>query len=121
MKYELKKKSKLPEVEKYLVGELSEYLCYALREVHAGAARVLERLNIECLQLVRMLKQTEFFSHDSVNQIPDPNVAAHFLQIFSGATGRLLDLGVIFTHHDSKQGTYAYHWTYVGRLVRDTV
>jgi hypothetical protein len=121
LKYELKEKSKFSDAESYLTEKLSEYISCALLEQHAEATRVLQRLNIECLQLLAIVKRTEYFSHDSVKQIADENVAAQFNQIFSTATNRLLDLGVIFTHHDSASSTYAYHWTYVGQLVRERI
>lgn len=50
-------------------------------------------------------KQTSYFADDADR--------------FPYKVSRLLEVGIIFTDHNSKLGTYAYHYSYVGSLARD--
>ena len=121
IEYELAEKAQAADARKLLIDKLTEYVREALKELHADATRILQRLNIECLQLLRFLKAVDYFSHANLKQAGDENAINHFESIFTNATNRLLDLGVIYTNHDAEKGTYAFHWTYVGGLVKERV
>lgn len=121
LQYELAEKAQAAEAGKLLIKKLTEYVREALKELHADATRILQRMNIECLQLLRFLKGVEYFSYENMKQAGDENAIKHFESIFTNATNRLLDLGVIYTKHDASKGTYAFHWTYVGGLLKERV
>jgi len=121
--YELNDNTQIEKAEERLVGYLTHAIATALREQHAAAERTLRQLNIECLQFLQFVKKMSYFSHDTGKAIEkeNPEAAKLFAAIFGGATSRLLDLQVIFTDVDAKNNHYAYHWTYVGALVKDRV
>jgi hypothetical protein len=118
LQYTLKDKASVDAMADEVTDKLIEYIEAALREEHAEVARILERLNLECLQLLTFVKGVEYFSHDTLTQVQDLNLKKQLESIFPVAVNRLLDLGVIATHHDKNRGGYAYHWTYFGDLVR---
>lgn len=121
IEYELSDKSQAAKIEAGLTADLSKAIGKALAEQHAAAETALQKLNIECLQFMQFVKKIDYFSHDTVKAIGNADAARNFQQLLSVATNRLLDLGIIFTHVDSKSSSYAYHWTYVGDLVRRRV
>jgi hypothetical protein len=92
---------------KRLIEELRGAISDGLSQDHAQAARLVRKLDRKVMAFLRAAsaKKAPYFADDADR--------------FSYEISRLLEAGIIFTHHDPKLGTYAYHWTYVGSLARD--
>ena len=118
--YLLKEQAQEDSARRKLVEKLSEYVEIALRERHAAATRTTQQFNADCFLLVRVLKGVDFFSHDTFNQAPE-DLRPKLREVFPRTVDRLLDLGVIYTDFNAGAGTYAYHWTYLGELVKALV
>lgn len=116
--YSLTDQAQEQSARKGLVGKLSKYLTQALNELHADAIRTTQKLNADCFLLVRYVSRVEYFSHETVTLEGNPELRQKLQEIFPETVDRLLDLGVIFTHHDQTLGTYSYHWTYLGDRVK---
>lgn len=118
LKYALDDESKIKAAGRDVIDELSHYIGVVLKAEHAEAERIQRRLNVECLKLMDLVKGSEYFSHASLAQIQDARARQEAEAIFPGTVTRLLDLGVIRSEHDWKHSTYAYHWTYIGNIIR---
>ncbi len=120
VQFELKNDEKRVEVRKGLIKNLAEYIEMALGEEHDQANRIFRRLDLKSLELLRLVKEERFFSHQSKEKILlrlGGDAAATFDAILGDAVIRLLDLGIIFSDYDKAKSLYAYHWTYLGQLI----
>ena len=95
------------EIKKRLTAELRGAISNGLSQDHAQAARLVRKLDRKVMAFLRAAsaKKAQYFEDDANR--------------FSYEISRLLDAGILFTDHNPKLGTYAYHWTYVGSLARD--
>ena len=95
------------DVKKRLTEELGSAISDCLLRDHSQAARLVRQLDRKVMAFLRnaSAKKTTYFADDADR--------------FPYEISRLLEAGIIFTDHDARLGTYAYHWTYVGTLARD--
>lgn len=95
------------DVKKQLIEEHCGAISDGLSRDHWQAARLVRKLDRKVMAFLRAAsaKKAPYFEDDADR--------------FPYEISRLLEAGIIFTDHNSKLGTYAYHWTYVGLLVRD--
>lgn len=95
------------DVKKQLTEELCGAICDGLSRDHAQAARLVRKPDRKVMAFLRAAstKNAPYFADDADR--------------FPYEITRLLEAGIIFTDHNAKLGTYAYHWTYVGSLARD--
>jgi len=101
------------EVRTKLAGEIKGAIEVMALSEHQQVATVRGRLDVRCLRLMQQYaSQPSFPSPDTTNY----GELLASLPI-DAAVERLLDLGVIRADVDTRQGLYAYHWTYLGDLV----
>lgn len=95
------------DVKKRLIEEVRSAISNGLSRDHAQAARLIRKLDrkVMAFLLKASAKKAPSFADDADR--------------FPYEISRLLEEGIIFTNHNPKLGTYAYHWTYVGSLARD--
>jgi hypothetical protein len=98
---------------KKLVEAIRIQVRLAVDALHEKTAEIISRLDIGSHGLMSL-----FGTRDSFHLPPMTNKGEilTFTQ-FHAAAVRLLDLGVIVAAYDPRQGLYAYHWTYAGKLV----
>ena len=94
-------------VQTRLTNELCGAISDGLSRDHEQAARLIRKLDRKVMAFLRAAsaKKAPYFADDADR--------------FPYEISRLLEAGIIFTDHNPKLGTYAYHWTYVGSLARD--
>lgn len=113
IQYELDEQSDRVPVEKSFDSSLSRAIVAALQSTHSAADRAERRLNEDCLKLIGWTEKLSSFPDDVVRmQLPNS---------YRTTIDRLLDLELLFTHIAQDQPHYAYHWTYVGELVRSAI
>ena len=95
------------EVKKWLTEELCGAISNGLSRDHEQAARLVRKLDRKVMAFLR---------DASANKAP---CFADDADRFPYEVRQLLEAGIIFTDHNPKLGTYAYHWSYVGSLARD--
>ena len=95
------------DVQGRLIKEFCGAISDGLARDHAQAIRLVRKLDRKVIAFLRAAsaKKAPYFA-DDVDRFPYE-------------ISRLLETGIVFTDHNPKLGTYAYHWTYVGALVRD--
>jgi len=84
----------------------------AMDAVHEGTNDIISKLDTNCHDWMHIQGKADSF------HLRDPVNKAQLLEFqrYYQALTRLLDLGLICTHYDIPHKTYAYHWTYQGRL-----
>lgn len=99
-------------------SEFTNNLVGALRSAEASELRKVERarqrLDVGCLQLIYEYRNVEYFAEP--NPMIEPEKASAIGPLFERTIPRLLDLGLLFANQ-GEDGSYAYHWTYLGKRV----
>jgi len=106
----------LKDVSKKLEGDLLLALRSAIANEHEEVNRIIECLDVNCLNLIQKYGKTDCFSAptDFVLGVPQGELDT---PAFNCAVERLLGLGVLRCDVNPAEGLYAYHWTYIGTLV----
>jgi hypothetical protein len=98
-----------------LAGELAIAINGVSQSEHAAEEEAIASIDVNCLNLMRAYGERDSFA------APDPNRTeiggALDTAKISSAVLRLLDLRLIRSDVDPRQGLYAYHWTYIGKRV----
>ena len=95
------------ELKKWIKKSIVKVEAHDLRKVDAA----IKRLDLCCLNLMSIHSQNNYFS------VPDLNVMPFTDQEkFNSAAIRLLELDLLRAEIDGN-GTYAHHWTYLGKKV----
>jgi len=113
VRYSLHQASDRELVKAKLESDLSIAILGALQSTHAAAERAQRRLNEDCLRLIVWTAKC--------NSFPDEVAKQCNLSDFRATIDRMLDLDLLFTHVAPDKPHYAYHWTYVGELVRSAL
>ncbi len=108
--------SKLKDARVELEGKLLLAVRSALANEHEQVAEIIASLDVNCLLLIRKYGTAEYFSAPSgfVLGVPQGELDT---PSFHRAVERLLSLRVLWCDVAPSQGRYAYHWTYLGKLV----
>lgn len=95
------------DVKKQLIEDFRGAISDGISPDHAQAARLVRKLDRRVMAFLRAAsaKKAQYYADDADR--------------FTYEISRLLETGIIVTDHNSKLGTYAYHWTYVGSLARE--
>lgn len=81
-------------------------------------ANVRTKLDIRCLKLLHVTAAMRSFPEPDAKTIAQyPQLGTIPLDQFNAAAVRLLELGVLWAHTDPEKGLYAYHWTYLGKML----
>lgn len=91
-------------VREDLAKRLAEAIKACLTEAHVQAERIVARLDKQTWDFLLVVGKSEFFSLKDEER--------HQFQVI-----RTLDLGILRFDQSAKEKKYAYHWTYLGRLV----
>lgn len=104
------KDSDREQVKKEFEADMSKAILGSLQCTHNAAIKAERRLNEDCLKLIAATRSLPSFPDDVAKQCG--------LSDFRATIDRLLDLDLLFTHVAPDKPHYAYHWTYIGELVR---
>lgn len=94
-------------VQAMLAGELAAMIKACLKESHVQAERLVSRLEQQTHSFLAHFGRAPYFNLGASEGIFQPQLI------------RLLDLGILRYDHALVAKKYAYHWTYIGRLVLD--
>jgi hypothetical protein len=92
-------------IQKELAKDLGKGIKACLVESHVQAERLTERLELQTHSFLKYYGEADFFNLGSSEGTLQPQLI------------RLLDLGILRFDYSIKEKKYAYHWTYLGRLV----
>lgn len=92
-------------VQTKLAGNLALAIKASLAESHVQADRLAERLELRTFSFLTHFGKADFFNLGAGEMVLQPQLI------------RLLDLGILRFDYSVTAKKYAYHWTYLGRLV----
>jgi hypothetical protein len=87
--------------------ELERAIVSCLEHLHKRVTKTLRLMNQQCLTLLNQFGMQDSFVIQNGNLQP--------------GVDRLLDLEVTWCHFDPKTTNYAYHWTHLGKRVREAL
>jgi hypothetical protein len=102
-------KKSIEDIQTKLSGDIEE----AIKLSHAAVLRAVELLDVNGLCWMHMVGKNDFF------HAPQRKTKGEILQAQQLDSGlvRLIDLGLLKCDLANKGTIYAYHWTYIGKLV----
>jgi hypothetical protein len=109
------KMEKKDKVKADLIESLTKAISTAVQNEHRAVEDSIERLDSHCIKILQANCETLYF------HMPEPKIRGEQLDalFFMNAIGRLLDLKLLRYHYAKEDVGYlwAYHWTYLGKLV----
>src|SRR5262249_12115997 len=105
------------QVKAKLVEDLKvaiEAIMYVDDQAVADAVR---RFDSNCISVVASSRFHPGFHPPPANQVTFGSATGMDTLALNAAIPRLLDLGLIHCDFDSRQGLFAYHWTWLGRML----
>lgn len=109
VRYDLDSKNNENEIKENFAQELNNAISACLDNNHEQAMRLMPKLNHREMGFLHAFAQSksDCFSDDENK--------------YSYEIDHLLEKGIIFTDYNFAEQKYAYHWTYIGKLVRNLI
>lgn len=121
IRYALKSGQQKTKVSEKLKSDLKTALISLETGTLNRVEEAIRRMDQSCFQAVRHFASAECFAtHPIITGSSNKNLQLANTLIEKSIT-RLLDLGLAWTDYSSDTGLYAYHWTYLGKKVIETV